>query len=60
MKEGDGKFAAKDYAGALKAYEAAHAIMQVPSTGLPLAKAQLERGLLVEARDTLLQITRHP
>jgi hypothetical protein len=60
MKEGDGKFAAKDYAGALKAYEAAHAIMQVPSTGLPLARAQLERGLLVEARDTLLQITRHP
>lgn len=60
MKEGDSKFAVKDYAGALKAYEAAHAIMQVPSTGLPLAKAQLERGLLVEARDTLLQVTRHP
>jgi hypothetical protein len=60
MKEGDAKFASKDYAGALKAYEAAHAIMQVPSTGLPLAKAQLERGLLVEARDTLLQVTRHP
>lgn len=60
MKEGDAKFAARDYAGALKAYEAAHAIMQVPSTGLPLARAQLERGLLVEARDTLLQVTRHP
>jgi hypothetical protein len=60
MKEGDAKFAAKDYAGALKAYQAAHAIMQVPSTGLPLAKAQMERGLLVEARDTLLQVTRHP
>ena len=60
MKEGDAKFASKDYAGALKAYEAAHAIMQVPSTGLPLARAQLERGLLVEARDTLLQVARHP
>lgn len=60
MKEGDAKFSSKDFAGALKAYEAAHAIMQVPSTGLPLAKAQLERGLLVEARDTLLQVTRHP
>ncbi|UQA58949.1 PEGA domain-containing protein [Polyangium aurulentum] len=60
MKEGDAKFAAKDYAGALKAYQAAHAIMQVPSTGLPLAKTQIERGLLVEARDTLLQVSRHP
>lgn len=60
MKEGDAKFSSRDFAGALKAYEAAHAIMQVPSTGLPLAKAQLEKGLLVEARDTLLQVTRHP
>lgn len=60
MKEGDTRFVAKDYAGALKAYQGAHAIMQVPSTGLPLAKAQIERGLLVEARDTLLQVTRHP
>lgn len=60
MKEGDEKFAAKDYAGALKAYQAAHAIMNVPTTGLPLAKAQVERGLLVEARDTLLQVSRHP
>jgi hypothetical protein len=60
MKEGDAKFGSKDYAGALKAYQGAHAIMQVPSTGLPLAKAQIERGLLVEARDTLLQVSRHP
>jgi len=60
MKEGDAKFASKDFAGALKAYQAAHAIMQVPSTGLPLAKAQIERGMLVEARDTLLQVSRHP
>ena len=60
MKEGDTKFAAKDYAGALKAYQGAHAIMQVPSTGLPLARAEIERGLFVEARDTLLQVTRHP
>lgn len=60
MKEGDAKFAARDFAGALKAYQAAHAIMQVPSTGLPLARTQIERGLLVEARDTLLQVSRHP
>jgi hypothetical protein len=58
MKEGDEKFAAHDYPGAMKAYQAAHAIMQVPSTGLALARAQIERGLLVEARDTLLQVMR--
>jgi len=60
MKEGDDKFAAHDYPGAMKAYQAAHAIMQVPTTGLPLARAQIERGLLVEARDTLLQVMRMP
>jgi hypothetical protein len=60
MREGDEKFAVRDYAGALKAYQAAHAIMQVPTTGLPLARAQIERGLLVEARDTLLQVSRYP
>lgn len=60
MREGDEKFAVRDYAGALKAYQAAHAIMQVPTTGLPLARAQVERGLLVEARDTLLQVSRYP
>jgi PEGA domain len=60
LKEGDEKFRARDFAGALKAYQAAHAIIQVPTTGLSLAKAQIERGLLVEARDTLLQVTRSP
>lgn len=60
LREGDEKFAARDFAGALKAYQAAHAIMQVPTTGLPLGKAQIEKGLLVEARDTLLQVSRFP
>ncbi len=60
MKQGDTKAASKDFAGALKDYQAAHAIMQVPSTGLSLAKTQIELGLLVEARDTLLGIARLP
>lgn len=60
LKEGDEKFASHDFSGALKAYQAANAIMQVPTTALPLARAQIERGMLVEARDTLLQITRFP
>ena len=57
MKQGDNKSASKDFAGALKDYQAAHAIMHAPTTGLALAKTQIEQGLLVEARDTLLGIT---
>lgn len=60
MNEGDRLFAAKDYQGALKAYGGAHEIMGVPTTGIELAKVQEQLGLLVEARDTLLQVTRYP
>jgi hypothetical protein len=60
MKQGDERFAAKDYAAALSAYQKAHAIMQVPTTGLAVAKAQIERKQLVEARDTLVQVARLP
>lgn len=60
MDEGDRKFSAKDYKGALDAYQGAHAIMGVPTTGIEVAKAQEALGLLVEARDTLLAITRLP
>jgi hypothetical protein len=60
MLQGDKKFAGKDYAGALKAYQAAHATMSVPSTGAALARAQVASGLLVEARDTAISVTRLP
>ena len=56
MDEGDRKFAAKDFKGALDAYQGAHAIMGVPTTGIEVAKAQEALGLLVEARDTLLAV----
>jgi hypothetical protein len=45
---------------ALADFEKAHAIMRVPTTGLDLGKAQMELGLLVEARATLLEAARHP
>jgi hypothetical protein len=60
LNEGDRKYAAKDYKGALDAYQGAHSIMGVPTTGIEVAKAQEALGLLVEARDTLLSITRLP
>ena len=48
-KEGNTKSALADF-------EAAHAIMQVPTTGLEVGKAQMELSLLIEARQTFLSI----
>jgi len=58
VKSGRAKKQAGDAKAALEDFKAAHAIMGVPTTGLELGKAQLEGGLLVEARDTLLAVSR--
>jgi hypothetical protein len=47
-----------DLKAALKAFLGADAIMHVPTTGLEVAKAQAALGLLVEARETALRVTR--
>ncbi len=60
MDDGDAAVAKEDYEAALKAYSAAHAIMNVPTTGIELAKVQLKLGLVVEARETALQVARMP
>lgn len=60
MEEGRARTAADDPAGALRAFEAAHAIMGAPTTGLEVARTQAALGRLVEARDTALQVTRMP
>lgn len=60
MNEGDKRYASKDFAGALKDYQGAHAIMNVPTTGREVAKAQAALGLLIEARDTCLGVSRMP
>ena len=52
--------ASGDLQGALKAFMAADALMRVPTTGLEVARSQVALGLLVEARDTALQVTRLP
>ena len=54
MDQGDDRMEAKDYAGALKAYGGADAIMHLPMTAVALARAQEALGLLVEARDAAL------
>jgi hypothetical protein len=58
MKEGDKKSAAKDWAGAMRAYEEAHKLVNVPSTGRELARSQEALGLFVEARDTCSLVTK--
>ncbi|MBI4700782.1 MAG: hypothetical protein HY744_06400 [Deltaproteobacteria bacterium] len=60
MDVGDAKYAAGDFKAALDAYQAADAIMKVPTTGLALGRTQEKLGLLVEARDTLLRAARTP
>jgi len=60
MDEGDGKRDKGDWKGALKAYEAADAIMKVPTTGLEVARAQVQLGLLLEARETLGKVMKLP
>jgi len=60
LNEGDKKVASKDYQAALRAYQAAHNIMGVPSTGIEVVRVQVILGMLLEARDITLQITRYP
>ncbi len=60
MDAGDAKMAAGDYAGTLEAYLAADKIMGVPTTGIDLGRAQAKLGMLLEARDTWLRVTRYP
>jgi hypothetical protein len=58
MDKGDTALGRGDAAEALRSYEAAHAIMNVPTTGLAVAQAQVALGKLVEARDTALAVAR--
>jgi hypothetical protein len=60
MDEGDAKMAAKAYEPALKAYERAHDLVKVPTTGLEVGRALAALGRLMEARDALLWVTRVP
>jgi hypothetical protein len=60
MDEGDRKLSKQDLRGALQAYQGADQIMGVPTTGLEVAKVQVNLGLLVEARDILLRVSRYP
>jgi hypothetical protein len=60
MDEGKERTRVGDKERAIEAYQKAHDIMKVPTTGIALAKAQLSVGHLVEARDVALEVARMP
>jgi hypothetical protein len=60
MSKGRDQTDKNDLKGALESFAAADAIMHVPSTGFAVAKTQAQLGLLVEARETALQVSRIP
>jgi hypothetical protein len=60
MDHGDQLLEAKDYPGALKAYQAADTIMHVPTTGIEVAKTQASMGQLLAARETALAVAALP
>jgi hypothetical protein len=60
MQEGDQKKAARDFRGALARYQAADSLVHVTTTGLEVARVQVELGLLVEAREKLVEVARIP
>jgi hypothetical protein len=60
MAEGRELRDANNLANALKAFESADAIMHVPTTGYEVAKTQQGLGLLVEARETALAVSKIP
>ncbi len=60
LDQGDALFEKGDFRGAVEKYAGAHAIMGVPTTGLPLARAQIKIGRLLEAIDALESVRHFP
>lgn len=60
MEQGHGAYDAGHYPEALAPFERAHAIMQLPTTGLWLARTREKLGSWVEARDLALAVARLP
>ncbi|MEZ4302356.1 MAG: hypothetical protein R3B70_45940 [Polyangiaceae bacterium] len=56
--DGQSKRAQGDHKGALRSFEAAHALMALPATGIEVAKEREAAGLLIEARDMALSVAK--
>ncbi len=59
MDEGFAKRERGDHRGALERFEAADALMHVPTTGLETARERVAVGRLIEARELLGQVVRY-
>jgi hypothetical protein len=53
MAEGRTRRSAKDLQGALESFRAADSLLHFPTTGLEVARAEADLGLLLQARETL-------
>lgn len=60
MDKGVEREEAKDYASALRAFQAAHTLVGFPMTGLAVARAQAGLGLLLEAYESAVQAKNNP
>jgi hypothetical protein len=60
MDEGDTLVEKGDLRGALRAYRAAHTLMNVPTTGIEVARLEAKLGSFVEARKVALDVVRMP
>jgi hypothetical protein len=60
FEEGDRRYRKGDFKGALEAFEGADELMRVPTTGLERGRTLAQLGRLLEAREVLLRVTRHP
>ncbi len=60
MEEGESRRERGDLRGALRMFEEADAIMRVPTTGLEVARTQVQLNLLLEAKETLARVKAIP
>ena len=60
MDEGRVRRGKTDLRGALESFRAADALMHFPTTGLEVARAEADLGMLVEARDTVRHVLAIP
>jgi hypothetical protein len=60
MDEAFAKREKGDRKGALERFEAADALMHVPTTGIETAREKVALGLLIEAREVLANVVRYP
>jgi hypothetical protein len=60
FRDGDEKFRAGDYEGALKSFVAADDLMRLPTTGIERGRTLLKLGKLLEASEVLQRVTRIP